>query len=281
MDYFLIVQWNAGLIGAGLTNVIGQIFVTVVYLVYFVSKRSTTRLVFRNMRILFNYVKSMLKYGFSSSIVYVLNAFTGMVMNQAFIQYGGDLALSGYGIVNSVQYLLILPLYGIVQGVQPIFAYNMGAEQWSRVKEALKIALAWSLFIGVLVFAATRIWPGSLAGVFTDSQELIDMAAYMMAIWMMGVPVVGVQTVGASFYQTMGQPIKATLLSSTRQFIVLVPALIILPQFFGFMGVLSAMPITDYLSSSITFIFLVISYRRMNEKQDEKMIENLENQKTT
>lgn len=213
----------------------------------------------------------------------MLNAFTGMVMNQAFIQYGGDLALSGYGIVNSVQYLLILPLYGIVQGIQPIFAFNMGAKLWSRVKEALKISLVWSVFIGIVVFLATRIWPESLVGVFTDNQELKDMAVYMVKIWMLGVPVVGVQTVGASFYQTMGQPIKATLLSSTRQFIVLVPALLIFPRLFGFVGVLSAMPFTDYISSTVTFIFLFISYRQMIERQgeqEEDIIEVLESKKT-
>ncbi|MFW3363673.1 MATE family efflux transporter [Aerococcus viridans] len=187
----------------------------------------------------------------------MLNAFTGMVMNQAFIQYGGDLALSGYGIVNSVQYLLILPLYGIVQGIQPIFAFNMGAKLWSRVKEALKISLVWGVFIGIVVFLATRIWPESLVGVFTDNQELKDMAVYMVKIWMLGVPVVGVQTVGASFYQTMGQPIKATLLS--------------------------AMPFTDYISSTVTFIFLFISYRQMIERQgeqEEDIIEVLESKKT-
>lgn len=282
LDYVLIVQLNAGLIGAGLTNVIGQAFVTIVYIVYFASKKSTTRLVLRKMRIQFNYVKDILKYGFSSSIVYVLNAFTGMVMNQAFIQYGGDLALSGYGIVNSVQYLLILPLYGIVQGIQPVFAFNMGAKLWSRVKEALKISLVWSVYIGIVVFLATRIWPESLVGVFTDNQELKDMAVYMVKIWMLGVPVVGVQTVGASFYQTMGQPIKATLLSSTRQFIVLVPALLIFPRLFGFVGVLSAMPFTDYISSTVTFIFLFISYRQMIERQgeqEEDIIEVLESKK--
>ncbi|AYA33150.1 MATE family efflux transporter (plasmid) [Enterococcus faecium] len=280
LDYVLIVQLNAGLIGAGLTNVIGQAFVTMVYFAYFISKKSKTRLILKNMRIRLDYIKNIVKFGFSSSIIYVLNAFTGMVMNQAFINYGDDLALSGYGIVNSVQYLLILPLYGIVQGVQPIFAYNMGAELWSRVKDALKIALSWSLFIGVLVFAATRLWPESLVAVFTDSQELRDVAAYMMAIWMIGVPVIGIQTVGASFYQTLGQPIKATLLSSTRQFIVLVPMLFVLPQFFGFNGVLSAMPITDYISSSITLIFLVLSYRRLNERQEEKTVVKLKSQNT-
>lgn len=278
LDYVLIVQLNAGLIGAGLTNVIGQAFVSMVYLAYFISKKSKTQLILKNMRIQPNYVKKVVKFGFSSSIIYGLNAFTGMVMNQAFTNYGGDLALSGYGIVNSVQYLLILPLYGIVQGVQPIFAYNMGAELWSRVKSALRIALLWSFFIGVLVFAATRIWPESLVTVFTDSQELRDMASYMMAIWMLGVPVVGIQTVGASFYQTLGQPIKATLLSSTRQFLVLVPMLFVLPQFFGFKGVLSAMPITDYISSAITFIFLMISYRRLNEQHEENTVLNLKSQ---
>lgn len=105
----------------------------------------------------------------------------------------------------------------------------------------------------------------------------------MVKIWMLGVPVVGVQTVGASYYQTMGQPIKATLLSSTRQFIVLVPALLIFPRLFGFVGVLSAMPITDYISSTVTFIFLFISYRQMIERQaeqEEDIIEVLESKKT-
>lgn len=81
----------------------------------------------------------------------------------------------------------------------------------------------------------------------------------------------------------MGQPIKATLLFSTRQFIVLVPTLLIFPRLFGFIGVLSAMPITDYISSTVTFIFLFISYRQMIERQaeqEEDIIEVLKSKKT-
>ena len=78
-------------------------------------------------------------------------------------------------------------------------------------------------------------------------------------------PVVGFQIVGANYFQAVGKPKKAAILSLSRQVLLLIPALLILPRFFGLNGVFVSIPVADVGSTILTGILLLRELRRLGK----------------
>ena len=85
---------------------------------------------------------------------------------------------------------------------------------------------------------------------------MIDIAAHGLTITVLVFPIVGFQMVTSNFFQSIGMASKAIFLSLTRQLLILVPALLILPNFFGLSGVWYSMPLSDLISSIIAACML-------------------------
>lgn len=63
---------------------------------------------------------------------------------------------------------------------------------------------------------------------------------------------------------------KAILLSLSRQMLILLPALLVLPHFFGVWGVWYSMPLSDLLASLIAATMLGWQFRRFKQIDAER-----------
>jgi len=68
--------------------------------------------------------------------------------------------------------------------------------------------------------------------------------------------------VTSNFFQSIGMARKAIFMSLSRQVLILLPCLLILPQFFGVKGVWYSLPTADLLSSIIAAYMLINQYRK-------------------
>lgn len=55
--------------------------------------------------------------GLPNFLLQLGNSLLNVVLNMNLLAYGGDIAVSGMGIVNSVQTILLMPITGLVQGL--------------------------------------------------------------------------------------------------------------------------------------------------------------------
>jgi Na+-driven multidrug efflux pump len=187
------------------------------------------------------------------------------IMNRGLNTYGGDVAVSGMGIVNSVVTLMIMPIFGINQGVQPIIGYNYGARKFDRVKQAYRIAVIFATIIVVIGWITTRLFPEQLVYLFNkDDAELITFGVKAIKRNLIFLPVIGFQIVSSNYFQATGRPKHSAFLGLSRQVLILIPALIILPRFFGLDGIISAGPLADITSSILTGIFIIIEMRKLD-----------------
>jgi Na+-driven multidrug efflux pump len=189
------------------------------------------------------------------------------IMNRSLYIYGGDIAVSGMGVVMSVMTLIIMPVIGINQGVQPIIGYNYGAQKYDRVKEALKLGIIAATVVVCIGFAFSRLFPEQLISLFNrEDDELIAFGSYAISVFMIFLPIVGFQISASGYFQAVGKPKQAMFLSLSRQVLILIPALLILPRFFQLKGVLMAGPLADLISSIITGIWLFMELNYLNQK---------------
>jgi Na+-driven multidrug efflux pump len=99
-----------------------------------------------------------------------------------------------------------------------------------------------------------------------DLAEILGYAVPGLRIYLCMLPIIGFQIVSTSYFQATGKPKHAMLLSLSRQVLILIPALFILPSLFQLKGVWMSGPIADSISSILTAIFVIKSLRHLNEK---------------
>ena len=103
-------------------------------------------------------------------------------INNRLLNYGGDMAIGAFGILNRIQMLFVMIVMGITMGMQPITGYNYGAQHFDRVKRTLKLGITAGCIITTLGFIIGELFPGVFVGMFTDNHELTDEATLALRI---------------------------------------------------------------------------------------------------
>jgi Na+-driven multidrug efflux pump len=186
-----------------------------------------------------------------------------IIFNQGLANYGGDAAIGAFGIINTLTMFILMPIFGVNQGAQPIIGFNYGAANYKRVKETLMLAIIWATVIVTGGFILIQVFAAPLMGAFSSDEDLIRIGTHGIRTYLLFLPVVGFQIVSANFFQAIGQALTSMILSMLRQVILLIPLLLILPRFLGLNGIWYASPASDLIASIITAIVLVVKLRKL------------------
>ncbi len=264
ISWLLIFIFDWGIRGAALGTVIAQASMLVWQVSLFSDKENFIHLQPGIFRLQHRIVKDSLYIGLAPFLMNTAGCILVIILNKSLIRYGGDLEVGAYGIVNRVAFLFGMMVMGVNMGMQPIAGYNFGARQFDRVNRVLK----YTIFIAVVVlsvgFIVSELFPRAVASLFTQDKNLIDMVEPGLRIVFMFAPLVGFQMVTSNFFQSIGMVRKAILLSLSRQVLILLPCLLILPRFFGLKGVWYSLPAADLVACVIAAFLLVNQYRKFN-----------------
>ena len=265
LDPIFIFVLDMGMAGAALATVISQISASIWIISYFYGKRSRNKLRRANMRLKKTLVLTIFSLGVPPFALQLANSMLNIILNKSLISYGGDLAISAMGIVNSLQTLLIMPVIGINQGVLPIISFNYGARQFDRVKEAAKLGILAATALVMVGYLSTRFIPTQMVGLFNHEPDLLELGSFALKQWFLFTPLIGFQIIGANFFQAIGRPRSAMFLTLSRQVIFLIPAILIFPLFWGLEGILFAAPFADLLSSTVTAFFFYYGMKNLEK----------------
>ncbi|WP_088225588.1 MATE family efflux transporter [Desulfosporosinus sp. FKB] len=249
----LIFGFKMGIRGSALATVIAQGLSGVWVLHYFFFGKSSLKIHKKYLLPNIKVVSRIVALGSAQFAMEMATSLVNVILNKSLLYYGGDMAISGMGIVTSIQALVLMPLFGINQGAQPVIGYNYGAKKLDRVKEALKLAILGASFICILGFILVEIFPQEIVSLFNSNDaRLINFTVYAMRVFLIMLPVLGFQVVGSNYFMSVGRPRPAALLSLSRQFIIFIPAVLILPLFLNLHGVIIAGPFADFTAFILT-----------------------------
>ena len=266
--FIFILGW--GIKGAAFATVISQAISATWVVAFFLQGKGQLHLDLRNFyKIKWPVVLQIVSIGFAPFAMQLAASLLNLILNQNLAFYGGDLAISAMGIVFSVNTLFLMPIFGINQGSQPIIGFNYGAKKYGRVKETLFYAIGGATAIVTLGFLATRFIPVQLVTLFgRHDDELMILGVQAMKTVMVMFPIIGFQIVGANYFQAVGKPKKAAFLSLSRQVLLLIPMLLILPRMWGLIGVFLAFPVSDIGSTILTTILLRRELAVLHEQEE-------------
>lgn len=277
--YIFIFGW--GVKGAAIATITSQIISTII-LVYYFTKKGNMRLRFVNMKLKPSICKMAFSLGISSCITQLSSTVLQIVLNNSLVYYGnltsvtGDVALSAMGIVMKISQIIVSICVGVGIGAQPILGFNKGANQPKRIKKTYKLASTIATSVTTIGWAMFMLIPHIILMLFgTADENFTDFAIKAMRIYDLGVFCAGFQITSTSYFQATGQPMKASILSSLRQLILLIPLIVILPTQFGLDGILMAGPIADITSAIIVFFFIHHEMKKLDKQIAEKTEEEL------
>ena len=250
-----IFHFGWGIRGAAMATVLSQ-FIGMIWVVnHFRNKESFVHFMPGFWKMKRRIIGSIFSIGMSPFAMNVTACIIVILINNSLQKYGGDMAIGAYGIINRLLMLYVMVVMGLTMGMQPIVGYNYGAQKIDRVKHTLRL--------GIII---CELFPHTVSAIFTDSDELIDMASSGLRICTLMFPFVGAQIVISNFFQSIGMAKISIFLSLSRQLVYLLPGLLLLPPLYGVKGVWISMPVSDGLAFVTAVVILMVYIKKVKEK---------------
>lgn len=272
LDPIFIFGFKWGIKGAAYATIIGQIVSFIICFIYF-TRTKTFKLTIKSFIPNFKVFSHAIILGISTFITQMSIVVISLVCNimlakyGALSKYGHDIPIAVISIETKVFTIVINIVVGIILGGQPILGYNYGAKKYGRVKETYRLVFITTLIVGLVSTLIFEICPGLVIGIFGETSDPLynEFAKLTFRIFLSLVTFTCLIKMTSIFFQAVGQPVKAAISSLIRDIVCFVPAVIILPSFFGITGILFAAPLADFISMIVAGILSVSFFKGLKE----------------
>ena len=256
LDYIFINVLGFGMQGAAWATTASYLLCFIFILWFFLSKKSELKIGKCHFGLNLPIVSEIGSLGFVTLSRQAVVSITYLFMNNILYDLGGETSVTAYAIVGRMLMFALFPVFGITQGFLPIAGFNYGAVKYDRVKQSISTAIKFAVILSTLVFIALMIFPETITRLFTRDSEVILETPPAMRWVFAATPIIAIQLIGAAYFQAIGKATKALLLTLSRQGFFFIPLILILPIFYGELGVWISFPISDVLSTIVTGYFL-------------------------
>lgn len=281
-DPIFLFVFGMGIEGIALATLLGQVLSTTVALYYLLRHFKTVPIRKEHLRIQPQITKLICALGAAACFNQLAMTVVQIVKSNtlrhygALSVYGSEIPLAAVGAVSKVLVVFMAVILGIAQGCQPIISFNYGAKKYGRVKETYKRSLLYTSLVSVIAFLCLQLFPRQILSIFgSDSEQFYEFAVKYMRIFMLMTFINGIQPVTSNFFTSIGKANLGFWMSLTRQILLLVPLLLILPIFYGVDGVMWSGPFSDGVAAVLAIIFAVREIKKMDglETQGEVVAE--------
>jgi len=257
LDAIFIIPLDMGIKGAALATVIAQLLPTTYFLRYYFSGKSFLKIHSQSLMLEFSIMKDILKIGVASFARTVAGSLSAILVNRALVNYGGDFAVSAYGVINRIMMFAMMPGMVTGQGLQPVLGFNYGAKRYDRALKAIKLAFIASTGLCFISFVVLYFAPEPMIRIFTNDSELIALASHAAKRIFLALYLMGFIMVGSLTFQSVGKATQSFVTAISRPFLFLIPLIYILPRYLDVDGIWLAFPISDGLTFVLTVILLI------------------------
>ena len=191
-----------------------------------------------------------------------------LILNNILFDMGGEALVAVYAIIGRMLMFALFPVYGIAQGFVAIAGFNYGAKKYDRVKESIYTSITYACILGAVLYLGLFLFPMEIANLFLSSKEGLSanevaINSYVLAHiteamrWVFAAtPILAIPLMGGAYFQAIGKAVPAMLLTLSRQAFFFIPLVLVLPHFYGEIGVWTSFAIGDFLATIVTFWYL-------------------------
>lgn len=270
IDCTLIFILRMGVIGAAIGTVAGQgISMAMSIYFFYISGKSVRQFRLQHFCPDIRLIGEIIGIGGPAFLQLCGQSLSLIVANQFLRQYGGDLAISSYGIAYKIVVFFLFPVQGLSQGLQPIIGYNKGSGHQKRTDQALRLASATACVYGICVYLVTLAFADIFMKVFTSDSTVIEMGIHILGIVNAAVLFSGIQNIQTTYFQALGKKVISLIMALCGQLLCFVPAVSTLSRFLGLDGVWWAFPASAMLSLAISSMLTMIQLKKTEFKSSD------------
>lgn len=285
LDPILIFPANRGIEGAAIATCISQVISFLILLAMFLSGKTIVRFRVKAISRKWSVYKDVLATGFPSFCRQILASVCTVFLNRAAYTYGmekyatedgGEAAQTALGVVNKVFMLAFSLSLGIGQGYQPVLGYNYSAKRFERVKSAYLFTLGFSTLIMTVFATVCAVFAAQVVGIFTSSPEAKEIGALSLRLQCICMPLLPLNFMAGLTYQSVGNKALASLLSISRQGLFYIPAVLVLPEVFGLLGVQMCQSVADGCAFVFAIPFTLMFFKSLKAERQKEAENNQE-----
>ena len=264
LDPLFIYTLRLGIRGAAYATILSQMLALAWQWRLFSDRRQFLHFDYSKFRVEMPIVRNIISIGISPFAMNACACLVVIFINNSLMQYGCDMAVGAYGISNRLCFVFVMVTMGVCQGMQPIAGYNYGAQNYNRMFEVLRLAVFAGTAVCAVGFFIAMFLPWQCARLFTTDAELISKSVVAMRYNMALFLIIGAQMVITNFFQSIGKAKVSIFLSLSRQMLILVPLIAVLPRFLALDGIWLSLPLSDGIAAIMAYVMLWIYVRKFN-----------------
>lgn len=272
-DPILMFGFHMGIAGAGLSTALSQWISFGILLYMFLAHKTITELSLKNFHPFSLDMAKIMGNGAPSLVRQTLNSVAAMALNIAANPYG-DAAIAAMAIVGRIALFFGSIMTGIGQGLQPVSAYNYGAHKFKRVHQGV----IFTFLLGEAVLGCFAvlgfIFDKQLIMLFRDDPKVVEIGTLALRLQCVALLFQSLTIIGNMTFQAIGQSLKATFLASLRTGVYYLPAIIILPHFFGLLGIQMSQTVADICAALTNLPFLLVFLKGLPDANEHVAIDD-------
>ena len=263
LDALFILVFGWGITGAAAATVLAQ-GLAVLYIAWFyLSGRSALSITLDALRPRLGLAREIVALGLPIFIIEAARSIVVVVINNILARYAdGDAYIALFGVINSVLEFALAPFIGVALAFLPLAAYNYGARNYPRIRQAIWQSCLGATVGGALVIAVLLPLCGYIIRLFAEANALPSEAADALRVALLALPIVGVEFVSSVAFQALGKAWPSVALTVTQRVILLLLWVFVLSEAFGVWGVWWSFPVTDVTAMFLGFGALALVWRR-------------------
>lgn len=272
--FVYVLEW--GMTGAALATTAGQGVGMLWVLAHFLSRRSVIYFRGHMWKLCGPIMRRICLLGLPPCLMNLCGCLVVIVFNTQFLRYEGAMGVGAYSIVNRVLLSIAMVVVGIAQGMQPIAGYNLGIGYYSRVRRVFCYAVSSGFVLTLICWLGIQLFPEAVVRAFVKEQDanstqLITLATHGLRIMGLAFPLVGTQIIIGNFFQSIGRPIMSVFLNISRQFLVLIPCLLLLPLCFEGEGIWLSQMVADVFCALLSYVVIYLFFSKVFHKNDSSL----------
>lgn len=253
LDALFIIVFKQGIEGAAIATVISQAVFALATFFYFLCFSKNVK--FKSFKLEKSLVGETFAVGMSAMFMQVLSLVQQTVMYSTLKKYGGEDQVILMGAFFRYMMLAFIPLWGLSQGFQPFAGTNFGAGLFERVKKGTFLFYGFGVVLAAVFWLVFLTSPESVLSLFIkDNPALVAAGKTNATLAFLIFPLMPIMILNITLFQALGKAKPAGFLAISRQLVLFVPAVLILPHFLGVRGVWTAGLFVDGLLIIISII---------------------------
>ncbi len=275
LDALFMITLKMGISGAAWAMVISQGVSVIYVLSYYMTGGSYLKIHLRNFMPDKSVVKEIFVIGISQFLKSIADCASSFVLVKMVAQYGGDVGLSTFSIVQRVMMFASMPSNVLGQALQPILGFNYGAKRFRQAIKSVNLTLLLSTVLGVAALAIVLIFPQPIIRVFTSDPALLNAATVSFRIMFLGLPFFNFFNVAQLVFPSIGKAVPTFVISIVRPLCFIGPLALLLSYLFQISGTWATFPIADTMAFFLILSFLIPQMAKFRKAAREENTEEI------